>query len=72
MVNLFIFATTADRVLYAQKWKEGKVPIKEEWVLKLIGYVEMARLMVKIKDQNEEKYMKEWKFLSGEKYSSQM
>lgn len=45
-----MYAATVARILYAQKWKEGVVPTKEEWQIELMAYVEVAGLTNRIRD----------------------
>ena len=53
-----MYATTAARLLLAQKWKEEEVRTKEEWITKMIDYAKMAKMTVKIKDQDEKSLYK--------------
>ncbi|CAI5768612.1 Hypothetical predicted protein [Podarcis lilfordi] len=36
--TLFMYATTAARMLIAQNWKTGEIPSKEQWQEKLMNY----------------------------------
>ena len=59
--TVFMYATTAARTIYAQKWKQEEVPTKEEWLMKMMDYAEMARLTVKLREQEEKKFFEDWK-----------
>lgn len=52
-----MYAATA-QMIYVQKWKEETVPTKEDW--QKMEYAEMAKLMGRMKNQEEKTLNKEW------------
>lgn len=44
------------RLLYAQCWKQEKIPEIGDWVQKMIHLVEMDKMTKKIKDQDSESF----------------
>lgn len=59
---MFTYSTTVAGIVYVQKWKE-ELPTKEELLVKILEYAEMAILTVRIKEQNEGESLEEWKYL---------
>lgn len=53
VLNPFHYATAVARIMYAQRWKDKNSPTKEDWQNKLIEYVELAMLTVKLRNQDE-------------------
>lgn len=51
--NLFLYATVAARIVYGKNWKEKITPTKEQWLHKLIEFVELMSMMAKIRNQDE-------------------
>ena len=59
-IRLFQYATAAARILLAQKWKQEELPTKEEWTVKLTEYAEMDKLTGRIREQRDQKFIKDW------------
>ncbi|CAI5765507.1 Hypothetical predicted protein [Podarcis lilfordi] len=58
--NIFMYATTAARVLVAQGWKTEETPNKESWQEKLMDYAELAKLTYKLRDKDNCDFKDEW------------
>lgn len=58
--SLFMYLTTAARLVYAQQWKNVNVPNKDDWLNKVLELAEMAKLTALIRDQYEI-FKKDWK-----------
>ena len=59
--KVYMYAITAARILYAQRWKQEETPSKEEWLQKMMEFAEMAKLMATLRDQEENIFYQEWK-----------
>ena len=55
-----MYATAAAWILLAQRWKEDKIPTIVEWLLKMMDYAEMAKFTENLRDNDIEKFKKEW------------
>uniref|UniRef100_A0A670K4U7 Uncharacterized protein n=1 Tax=Podarcis muralis TaxID=64176 RepID=A0A670K4U7_PODMU len=60
-VKLFLYATTAARILLAKKWKIQEIPTVQEWQMKMMEFMELADLTGRIHDQKEEEHQEDWK-----------
>ncbi|CAI5783250.1 Hypothetical predicted protein [Podarcis lilfordi] len=58
--TLFMYATTAARILIAQNWKTGEIPSKQQWQGKLMNYAELAKLVDKLCEKDNSDFGKEW------------
>lgn len=69
----FIYMITAVRLLNAQKWKGPVLPKMEEWLMKMMGLAEMAKLTSLIKEKTtssfaaDRKRLKDFCMKEGEK-----
>lgn len=59
--TLFLYMVTAARLLYAQRWKEPISPTMEEWMIKMMELVKMAKLTFFIREKTLRKFMVDWK-----------
>ena len=59
-----MYGTAAARILFAQKWKQEGIPSKDEWLLKMVEFAEMARLTARIREQEDNIFFEEWKCFS--------
>uniref|UniRef100_A0A670HVE9 Reverse transcriptase domain-containing protein n=1 Tax=Podarcis muralis TaxID=64176 RepID=A0A670HVE9_PODMU len=58
--TLFQYATAAARMLIAQNWKNINPPTVRDWQLKLYGFIELAKMTQKIRNQKNAKLNEEW------------
>uniref|UniRef100_A0A670K5X3 Reverse transcriptase domain-containing protein n=1 Tax=Podarcis muralis TaxID=64176 RepID=A0A670K5X3_PODMU len=59
--TLFMYATTAARILIAKHWKTQDLPTLEEWQTQLMDYMELAEMTGRIRDLGEETMEEDWK-----------
>lgn len=58
--KIFLYATTAARIMLAQNWKIETIPNISDWQVKMINYAELDRLTGRIRDQDDQKFQKNW------------
>uniref|UniRef100_A0A670K2B4 Reverse transcriptase domain-containing protein n=1 Tax=Podarcis muralis TaxID=64176 RepID=A0A670K2B4_PODMU len=58
--KIFLYATTAARIMLAQNWKIELIPTIRDWQVKMINYAELDRLTGRIRDQDDQKVKKNW------------
>lgn len=58
--TLIWYGTYAARTVYAQHWRENKVPDLEEWVIKLSETMGMESLTKYLRDRNKQEYKLDW------------
>lgn len=58
--NLFLYATTAARIMLAQNWKMEVIPTISDWQVKMINYAELAKITGRLRDQDEQKFHDNW------------
>ncbi|CAI5793192.1 Hypothetical predicted protein [Podarcis lilfordi] len=58
--KLFMYATTAARILLSQKWKSQEIPTLMEWQTKMFDSIDLVKLTYKIRNQKEAKFEKDW------------
>lgn len=59
--TLFLYATTAARIMLAQNWKLEVIPNISDWQVKMINYAELDRISGRLRDQDEQKFHDNWK-----------
>uniref|UniRef100_A0A670JC67 Reverse transcriptase domain-containing protein n=2 Tax=Podarcis muralis TaxID=64176 RepID=A0A670JC67_PODMU len=59
--TLFMYATTAARILIAKNWKTQDLPTLEDWQSQLMDYMELAELTGRIRDLDEEIIEGDWR-----------
>lgn len=67
-MNLFLYVTTAARIIYEQKWQDEAVLTEDDWQLKLMEYAELASLSSKIGDQDDTVFKEDWKMFADYYY----
>uniref|UniRef100_A0A670KIL2 Reverse transcriptase zinc-binding domain-containing protein n=1 Tax=Podarcis muralis TaxID=64176 RepID=A0A670KIL2_PODMU len=58
--KVFHYAITAARMLIAKNWKGRKIPSVKDWQIKFCEYINLARLTAYIREQSDQKLLKEW------------
>uniref|UniRef100_A0A670II65 Reverse transcriptase domain-containing protein n=1 Tax=Podarcis muralis TaxID=64176 RepID=A0A670II65_PODMU len=58
--TIFLYATTAARIMLAQYWKVETIPNIKDWQIRMVNYAELDKLTGKIRDQDEQKFLKNW------------
>uniref|UniRef100_A0A670HYC8 Reverse transcriptase domain-containing protein n=1 Tax=Podarcis muralis TaxID=64176 RepID=A0A670HYC8_PODMU len=58
--TLFQYSTAAARTLIAQNWKNTNLPTVKDWQTKLYGFIELAKMTQRIRNQKKAKLNEEW------------
>lgn len=58
--TLVWYMLLAARTRYAKYWKLKKIPKMSKWLEKLLFFAEMEKITKKLREQNDEKFQKDW------------
>lgn len=64
--NLFLFAPAMARIAYVKMWKEKARLTKDQWLFKLIEFIESTNMTATIRNMDKKIIISEWELL--EKY----